>query len=175
MVIFASKIHAMSKKLQPYFWIVGVIALIILALTMKEKLNNLISEKMQQEVSSENKLTAEEQIQSRFNYAYNRGGYEYTFLEFSSTDCAICKQMEPVLEAVKNSEKVKVNVVFLHIMKSENLELMKYYGISAVPMQILLDDEGKEFFRHYGFISSSELESEFLKNKNQRKPKNAAR
>jgi thioredoxin 1 len=42
-------------------------------------------------------------------------------------------------------------------MKPENLPWMKYYGISAVPMQILLDKQGNEFFRHYGFISAEEL------------------
>ena len=133
---------------------------------MKGKLNDLISEKMQQEVSAENLVSAEEQIQTKYNYSENKQNYDFTLLEFSSTDCAICKQMEPVLEEVKHSKKVKVNVVFLHIMKPENLDLMKYYGISAVPMQILLDNQGKEFFRHYGYISTSELETRFLENKN---------
>jgi len=35
--------------------------------------------------------------------------------------------------------------------------------ILPVPMQILLDKEGKEFFRHYGFIPADELEKEFRK------------
>ena len=133
---------------------------------MKGKLNRFISEKMQQEVSAKNTLTAEEQIQTKYNYSLNGQDYDFTFLEFSSTDCAICKQMEPVLEEVKKSDKVKVNVVFLHIMNANNLDLMKYYGISAVPMQILLDKQGNEFFRHYGFISSAELETRFLENNN---------
>jgi hypothetical protein len=34
---------------------------------------------------------------------------------------------------------------------------MKYYGISAIPMQIILDKQGTEFYRHYGFISSNDL------------------
>ena len=155
----------MSKKLQPYLWIAGIIVLLIVAFSMKGKLNNLISQKMKQEVSAENALTAEEQIQSRFNYIKNGQNFDFTFLEFSSTDCAICKQMEPVLEQVRTSKNVKVNVVFLHIMKPENLDLMKYYGISAMPMQILLDNQGNEFFRHYGFISTSELESRFIQSK----------
>lgn len=65
--------------------------------------------------------------------------------------------MEPVLEEIRNSEKPKVNVVFLNIMHPENLSMMKYYGISSVPMQILLDKQGKEFFRHYGFFSAEEM------------------
>lgn len=158
----------MSKKIKPYFWIAIGIVLIIFAFSMKGRLNDIISEKMQQEVSVENTLTAEDQIQTKYNYTQNGQNYDFTFLEFSSTDCAICKQMEPVLEEMKKSDKVNVNVVFLHIMKPENLDLMKYYGISAVPMQILLDKQGNEFFRHYGYISSSELEIKFLEKKSKR-------
>jgi thioredoxin 1 len=65
--------------------------------------------------------------------------------------------MEPVLEEIRNLEKPKVNVVFLNIMQPENLLMMKYYGISAIPMQIILDKQGREFYRHYGFISADEL------------------
>ena len=34
---------------------------------------------------------------------------------------------------------------------------MKYYGIAAIPTQVLLNKEGKEFFRHTGFYSTEEL------------------
>jgi len=158
----------MFKKLLPYFLVLGVIALIIVAFSLKGKLNNFISEKMQQQVSVENSSSAKEIIQRKYNYLTNGEDFDFTFLEFSSTECAICKQMESVLEEVKQSERVNVNVVFLHIMNSDNLELMKYYGISAVPMQILLDKQGNEFFRHYGFISARALEEKFLQNKTAR-------
>jgi thioredoxin 1 len=65
--------------------------------------------------------------------------------------------MEPVLEEIRNSDKVKVNVVFLHVMNPDNQKLIQYYGISAVPMQILLDSKGNEFFRHYGYITASQI------------------
>jgi thioredoxin 1 len=65
--------------------------------------------------------------------------------------------MEPVLEEIRNLEKPKVNVVFLNIMQPENLPIMKYYGISAIPMQIILNKQGTEFYRHYGFITAIDL------------------
>ncbi len=49
----------------------------------------------------------------------------------------------------------------MHIMKPENQDWMKYYGISAVPLQILLDREGKEFYRHFGVISTEDLLAKF--------------
>ena len=38
---------------------------------------------------------------------------------------------------------------------------MKYYGIAVIPTQVLLDKQGKEFFRHSGFISTGDLETHF--------------
>ncbi len=105
----------------------------------------------------ENALSVEQAIQTKYNYVENGLKYDFTFLEFSSTGCTVCKQMEPVLEEVRNSDKANVNVVFLHIMKSENIDMLKFYGISAVPMQVLLDRQGNEFYRHYGYISADEI------------------
>lgn len=145
------------KKIIPYILAVLLLALLIMGYLLKDNLNSFISGEMQQQTNEETRLTVEEQIRSKYNYVENRENYDFTFLEFSSTGCAYCKQMEPVLEEVRNSKRPLVNVVFMHIMKPENLPWMKYYGISAVPMQVLLDKQGKEFYRHYGFISAEEL------------------
>jgi len=152
----------MIKKSWPGILCVLLIVLLIFGYLQKDNLNGFISGKMQEQNAPEVSGSAEEQIQTRYNYQKNGQDFDFTFLEFSSTGCAICKQMEPVLEEIKNSDKVKANVIFLHIMNPENLDLMKYYGISAVPMQILLDKQGNEFFRHYGFISTEELLAEFI-------------
>lgn len=153
------------KKIIPYILVVLLLVLLILGYALKNNLNSYISGEMQQQTNPETRLTVEEQIQSKYNYAENGEKYDFTFLEFSSTGCASCKQMEPVLEQVGNSKKPRVNVVFMHIMKPENLPWMKYYGISAVPMQVLLDNQGKEFFRHYGFISTDELLNKLISKK----------
>ncbi len=51
----------------------------------------------------------------------------------------------------------RVNVVFVNIMLPQNQRLMKYYGIAAIPTQVLLNKEAKEFFRHTGYYSVDEL------------------
>ena len=153
----------MLKKYGTIILISFLVFVLILGFLMKDSLNEFISEKMQEQTETEVKLTAAEYIQKNYNFQENGQNFEFTFLEFSSSGCAICKQMEPVLEEIKQSKQVKVKVVFLHIMNPENLDLMKYYGISAVPMQILLDKQGNEFFRHYGFISAQDLITEFSK------------
>jgi thioredoxin 1 len=38
---------------------------------------------------------------------------------------------------------------------------MRYYGIAAIPTQVLLANDSEEYFRHSGFISSIELTKKF--------------
>ncbi len=149
------------KKIIPFIVAVLLLGLLIFGFLQKDNLNSYISGEMQQQTSQLTRLSVEKQIQLKYNYTENGKNYAFTFLEFSSTGCISCKQMEPVLEAVRNMEQPRVNVIFMHIMKPENLPWMKYYGISAVPMQVLLNNQGKEFYRHYGFISATDLEAKF--------------
>jgi len=97
------------------------------------------------------------QVDSLFNYTKNNSGFVVTFLEFGSTGCSACKKMEKVMEEIRQTYPEKVNVVFYNITLPENHEIMKYFGISVIPTQVLLDKNGKEFFRNSGFISSKEI------------------
>jgi thioredoxin 1 len=116
---------------------------------------------MKEQTSTADSVSVEQFIELNYNYSKNKSGFEYTLLEFGSGTCAVCKQMEPVLEEFRKLEKPKVNVVFLNIMQPENLQQMKFFGVSAVPLQIVLNREGKEIFRHYGYISAPDLLSKF--------------
>ena len=145
------------KKYRPLLLIVPLLVLLIIAFLGRNTLNNFIAEKMRSQATGVDSLSVVHLIESKYNYSKNRADFEFTLIEFGSTGCTVCKQMEPVLEEVRKLENPKVNVVFLNIMHPENLPQMKFFGVSAVPMQILLDKQGKEFFRHYGFISAADL------------------
>ena len=149
------------KKYWPLFLIIPLLILLVIGILSKNTLNDFISEKMKEQTSTADSVSVEQFIELNYNHAQNKSGFEFTLLEFSSGTCAICKQMEPVLEEIHQLENPKVKVVFLNIMQPENLPQMKFFGISAVPLQIVLDREGKEIYRHYGFISAPELLSKF--------------
>lgn len=101
-------------------------------------------------------------IDSNYNYTSNGKSYKTTFLEFGALGCAACKRMELVMEEIKSVYPENVNVVFLNILIPENQNKMKYFGVSAIPTQILLDSSGNEYYRHIGYISTSELAEHFL-------------
>lgn len=147
------------KKIQVQTFSLAVLLLVLLVLGFlsRTSLNNFIAKKMKEQATAVDSISVTRLINFKYNYSKSGEHFECTLLEFGSKNCLPCKQMEPVLEEIRNLEKPKVNVVFLNIMQPENLPMMKYYGISAIPMQILLDKQGKEFYRHYGFISSIDL------------------
>ena len=151
----------MFRRSKVYLLLIAVVLLLGIAILGRSKINRFISEKMQENVAPGIALSVEQKIQQKYNYNRNNEDFEYTFLEFSSTGCVECEEMEPVLKAIESSDEIKVNVVFMHIMKPEIQEWMKYYGISAVPLQVLLDKEGKEFYRHFGVITANELLAKF--------------
>ena len=144
----------MMKRTVAYIVIALVAVILIGGILGKNALNKYISHQMQQPADPEQ---VDNYILSNYNYSQNGREFDFTLLEFGSTGCIMCKQMEPVLETIRQSSKPKVNVVFLHIMKPENQGLMKHYGVSAVPMQVILDREGVELFRNYGVITAPDL------------------
>jgi thioredoxin 1 len=151
----------MIKKILPWV-VVGIFAAVfVVAFALKDTMNSTISEMMKAQASPELTSSGEALVDSLYNYSKNGAEFEITFLEFGATGCSACKRMESVLEEVRSKYPNRVNVVFMNIMKPESQILMKYYGIAVIPTQILLDGEGKEFFRNSGFISTGDLEKEF--------------
>lgn len=115
----------------------------------------------QQQLSFLQKKIINDNINSLYNYTENGETYKFTFLEFGSTHCSACKNMEAVMEKIKQRYSDKVKVVFINVMEKSSKEMVNYYGVAAIPTQVLLDKEGKEYFRHNGFIPENELAKHF--------------
>ncbi|MCX6272572.1 MAG: thioredoxin family protein [Bacteroidetes bacterium] len=100
-------------------------------------------------------------VDSAYNYIKNRMGYQLTWLEFGSTHCRECKLMEVVMKEVKADYPGSVNAIFYNVSLKENKSIVQHYGIVMIQVQVLLDKNGKECFRHTGFLSYEDLTKEF--------------
>jgi thioredoxin 1 len=76
-------------------------------------------------------------------------------VDLGATKCIPCKKMAPILEELKEKYAGSLEVVFIDVW--ENNQAGKNFGIESIPTQIFYDAEGKELFRHVGFISKEDI------------------
>ena len=152
----------MVKKVLPWIVFVPLFVLLIIGFAMKDSMNNYVSKMMKSLASPEINQSGSALVDSLYNYSRNRSIYKVTFLEFGA-NCPACKRMESVMDEIRLKYPETVNVVFRNVIKPENQNLMKYFGVAAIPTQVLLNIEGKEFFRHTGYYSADELNTEITK------------
>jgi len=80
-----------------------------------------------------------------------------TFVELGSVRCIPCKQMQPIMKEIEEEYKGQVKVIFYDVWTAEGKPYIKEFGIRAIPTQVFLDKDGKEYFRHQGFFAKDEL------------------
>lgn len=140
---------------------VGVIGAIILFVSTKKEKPQVCGVQNQVEtvIKSDSTLIADT-LDMKYNYAKNEEPFDMTFLEFGSTGCKPCQMMEQVMEQVK-AKYPRVNVRFINVAKKETKEMSDYFNINQIPTQVLLDKNGKEYFRHVGYFSLEDLNENF--------------
>jgi thiol-disulfide isomerase/thioredoxin len=126
----------------------------------KDSMTGFASRMIKEQTSVEIQDAGAAFVDSAFNYVRNGADFTYTFLEFGAKGCSACKKMELVMSEIRAKHPDKVNVVFINVLLPENQNLMKYFGVVAIPTQVLLNKEGVEFFRHSGYISTNDILSE---------------
>ena len=85
------------------------------------------------------------------------GTAKVTFVELGSNSCIPCKEMRPVMEGIQKTFGDQVKVVFYDVWEDD--APARQYGISMIPTQVFLDDEGVEFHRHTGFYPQEKIEA----------------
>jgi thioredoxin 1 len=80
-----------------------------------------------------------------------------TFVELGSVNCIPCKMMQPVLAEIEKEYGKQVKVIFHDVWTPEGRPFGKQYQIRAIPTQVFLDKNGKEYFRHMGFFPKEEI------------------
>jgi thioredoxin 1 len=80
-----------------------------------------------------------------------------TFVELGSKNCIPCKMMQKVMNDIEKDYSNQVKIVFHDVWTKEGEVYGEKYGIRAIPTQVFLDKNGKEYFRHEGFFSKEEV------------------
>lgn len=73
-----------------------------------------------------------------------------TLVDFGATGCTACDLMTPILKQLRAEYSARCNVLFVSV--SEEAVLGARYGINSIPVQIFFDKDGKEVYRHIGFL-----------------------
>ena len=82
-----------------------------------------------------------------------------TMIDLGARACIPCKMMAPILEKLEKEYAGKAAVIFFDVWKDP--KPARRFGIRAIPTQIFFDKEGKEVFRHEGFLSEEEIVRRF--------------
>ena len=78
-----------------------------------------------------------------------------TLLDLGADKCVPCKMMAPILDELRETYSGRLDVVFIDVWKDR--DAAREYGVSVIPTQVFLDADGKELFRHQGFMSREDI------------------
>ena len=73
-------------------------------------------------------------------------------LDLGAKSCIPCKMMAPILDELKKDYAGKFDVEFIDVGLSENAKVGQQYAIKLIPTQIFFGADGKELWRHEGFL-----------------------
>jgi thioredoxin 1 len=82
-----------------------------------------------------------------------------TMVDLGAKTCIPCKMMAPILTKLEKQYAGKAAVIFLDV--KEYPELIKRFGLSAIPTQIFFDKDGRGVLRHRGFMSEEAIVKQF--------------
>jgi len=96
------------------------------------------------------------------------GGFEelpakgmVTMIDLGATSCIPCKMMAPIIEKVEKDFRGKAAIMFIDVWKHK--EQASRFGIRAIPTQVFFNEEGKEVYRHVGFMAEKDIVAQLKK------------
>ena len=78
-----------------------------------------------------------------------------TMIDLGAKKCIPCKMMAPIMEKMEKLYKGKAVIAFIDVW--EHREPVNRFGIRAIPTQIFFDKNGKEVYRHEGFLAEKNI------------------
>lgn len=92
-------------------------------------------------------------------------------VDLGAKKCIPCKKLAPILEKLEKDFAGVLTVEFIDVWLPENKGTAEQYGIDTIPTQIFFDPQGKELWRHVGFISREDILAQWKKLGYDLKPK----
>lgn len=96
---------------------------------------------------------ADTSVDSALSSAKTEG--KVVMLELGSVGCIPCEQMKPVMQKLRDTYKNKLEVIFIDVRQDK--KTARRFNTRAIPTQVFLDKEGKEFHRHLGYYAYEEI------------------
>lgn len=84
-----------------------------------------------------------------------------TMVDIGAHKCIPCKMMAPIIESLQKEYKGKAAIIFIDVW--ENREQGQRFGIRVIPTQIFYDKDGKEVYRHEGFLNKGSITAQLEK------------
>ncbi|MHC1789753.1 thioredoxin family protein [Solidesulfovibrio sp.] len=78
-----------------------------------------------------------------------------TMVDIGAKACIPCKMMMPIMEEVEKEYKGKAAIIFIDVW--ENRDQGAKFGLKLIPTQIFYDKDGKETYRHEGFLDKAAI------------------
>ena len=84
-----------------------------------------------------------------------------TMIDLGAKKCIPCKMMAPILVKMEKQFEGKAAIVFIDVW--EHNEQAKRFGIRTIPTQIFFNGDGKETYRHVGFMDEKAIINQLKK------------
>lgn len=80
-----------------------------------------------------------------------------TMVDIGAKKCIPCKMMAPIMEELEKEYGATGKAAIHFIDVWENPDQGKRFGIRSIPTQIFYDKDGKEVYRHEGFLEKKAI------------------
>ena len=84
-----------------------------------------------------------------------------TMIDLGAKKCIPCKMMAPILVKLEKAYKGKADIIFIDVW--ENKQPAQRFKIRAIPTQIFFNAQGKEIYRHVGFLDEKSIVEQLIK------------
>ncbi|MBI5558125.1 MAG: thioredoxin family protein [Deltaproteobacteria bacterium] len=78
-----------------------------------------------------------------------------TMADFGAHTCIPCKMMEPILEKLTHDYQGRAAIVFIDVW--QDVAAADQFGIRTIPTQVFYGKDGKEVYRHQGFLAEKDI------------------